>query len=187
MLNEEIVYGGLCALASVYPTHVPEFAFFTTYDHTTWRDSRSVRSIWKRVRSTSFWTRRVILVPIHDVNHWMLAIVRPQEARIDILDSLADDKLWEEHAKHTADMMTALFHEAEAVHDIQLDIPTPWVAAPLEVEALQTSNYRDCGVWVLVVAAALLKGKQSTGLSDDEIPAFRRFLYHAIATLGPST
>jgi hypothetical protein len=73
-----------------------------------------------------------------------------------------------------------------------------WVARPLIVSmlyikrtlilifyqktAVQTNGY-DCGIWVLAMIAATLHGCHCTGLKEDHMSAFRRYLHTLVVLM----
>ena len=87
-------------------------------------------------------------------------------------------------------------------HGYRLEISTQeeaWVAQPLyqpvrgssapcrpanfaQDQALQTNGY-DCGVWVLCVIAAVLRGYAIPAISETHLPAMRRLLCDLVLSL----
>lgn len=50
-----------------------------------------------------------------------------------------------------------------------------WVARPLMTKAVQTNGF-DCGVWVLAVIVATLRGYHCTALGEDDMHLFHHYL-----------
>jgi Ulp1 family protease len=53
---------------------------------------------------------------------------------------------------------------------------------PNQIEPLQTNSY-DCGVWVLVCIASVLRGYHVTGLQEGDMAAFRSMMYRLVSSL----
>lgn len=153
MINDEAIYAGMAVLATHYPARVDDIAFLSPFEYKKWWDGRAVLSIMKASKSTTFWSRKVIIVPIHDPNmlHWLLAIVYPQQGQIEFFDSLALEGAWRVHGQvctlfpislslkvlqRVAEMMTALLREAEAENDLAYMVPARWQCTRLVVSIL---------------------------------------------------
>jgi len=54
-----------------------------------------------------------------------------------------------------------------------------WKVHPIYTTTLQNNGF-DCGVWVLGVIAAVLRGHHMPGISQDDIPRFRKLLHGLI-------
>lgn len=50
-------------------------------------------------------------------------------------------------------------------------------------QVIRQSNGYDCGVWVIAQIMALMRGREATGLVEQDIEAVRRWIYHNLVTL----
>ena len=63
---------------------------------------------------------------------------------------------------------------------LHVDTKESWTARPLLLGATQTLSY-SCGLWVLAVIAAVLRGCHMTSLVEDHMGDLRRaILWHVI-------
>ncbi|OCH83804.1 hypothetical protein OBBRIDRAFT_742683 [Obba rivulosa] len=162
-------------------------AIFSTWDVDTAALSNDGGALARSTRHTSFWERDIWLVPIHrpgsddQVGHWTLVIVDIAKRILLHFDSFADRMLWRDdicHLQRVAQLITRIFRLAA--------VPTPsgeWQALPLLTTSVQT-NGSDCGIWILAVIAAQLRGFDTTALREDDIPDFRKYLCHLVTKLG---
>lgn len=103
MLNDEGIYAGMSVLADLYPARLGDIAFFDTFEYKRWCDNQVTLPIVKSVRKSRFWTKDVIILPVHDPDmlHWLLAIIYPKQGQIEFFDSLASSSsnVWRVHGK----------------------------------------------------------------------------------------
>ena len=97
MLNDEVVYAAIAAIAAAFPEHSGDFAILRSYVYTQWTGSPDLAVPFRNARSAQFWRRCAILVPIFYEQHWMAACIFPEQARIDFFDSFASDSQAELH------------------------------------------------------------------------------------------
>ncbi len=72
----------------------------STYAMTVQRDpTGNDEKLWGIVRRTRFWEQNVWIVPIHQPDHWVVAVVYLEERRIAYFDSFAPVNSWDEEAK----------------------------------------------------------------------------------------
>ena len=67
-------------------------------------------------------------------------------------------------------------------HPLHIITEEGWTARPLLSHAVQSTPY-DCGLWVLAAIAAVLRGKHTTGLAEQDMGALRRELLQNIICL----
>ncbi|EJD33215.1 cysteine proteinase [Auricularia subglabra TFB-10046 SS5] len=189
-LNDEVISAGFASLAAEYPLRAGKVAIFQTYEYDLWRDSHKIPRVAGLLSRSEYWLRDVILVPVYDKDeaHWMLAVVYTQYRLIDFYDSLGSKRRWDMHAECVANLLTGLQRHA-TTHKRPLTWNTTsdkWKTTRLvELAAPHQENVVDCGVWVLAVAAAVLRGWRSTALPPDLIPAFRTYLLRLICKWIP--
>lgn len=99
MLNEEALMGAVAALAGDYLQARGQIAVFSTYEYKRFTDHNTPSNILRQVRRTSFWSKDVILIPVHFEMHWMLAIVHIGLGTIDFFDSLDFSTAWRRHGE----------------------------------------------------------------------------------------
>lgn len=71
-------------------------AILSTHDLVRIRYGATDDTIWKALKSTEFWERRVWILPIHrpDVNHWVVCVIYPDQKRLHLFDSFAERIPW---------------------------------------------------------------------------------------------
>ncbi|EEB98114.1 hypothetical protein MPER_02435 [Moniliophthora perniciosa FA553] len=91
-----------------------------------------------------------------------------------------------------------LIHHLQRIHQIARDMIQAawkhdklinvqlegWVARPSSLLKRQTNSY-DCGVWVLTMIAAALRGFDIGEVKEDNIDQIRQFLYRLVLSLEP--
>ena len=55
-------------------------------------------------------------------------------------------------------------------------------ADSLQIKCVQTNSY-DCGIWILVSVASVLRGFDATGLQEEDMPIFRHYIYKLVCSL----
>ena len=98
-LNNEVLYGCMASLASCFTSRLTKMAVLSTFPYTAWREGTAVSRLFASIADTKFWARPIIVVPIHDDNHWMIAFVYTDSGRVEMFDSLADNARCERHAR----------------------------------------------------------------------------------------
>ncbi|KAG7090139.1 hypothetical protein E1B28_011747 [Marasmius oreades] len=140
--------------------------------------------IWRLTKSTKFWTALTWILPIHDtdIKHWMLAIIYLKSGRVHLFDSLGSMGIWDDWLPKIHIVVHRLIATAND-HGVKLTPPTPgWIAWPLMLQRLQSNDY-DCGVWILFVMTAILRGKIIPTTTEKEIMEFRSLLVRLIRYL----
>ncbi|KAH6902181.1 hypothetical protein BKA70DRAFT_1229224 [Coprinopsis sp. MPI-PUGE-AT-0042] len=70
---------------------------FSTFDLSMVRDGSLSDAIWRRTRTSEYWTKAIWIIPIHRTlpyEHWVLAIVQLTTGKIFLFDSLAETRHW---------------------------------------------------------------------------------------------
>ncbi|KZV88475.1 hypothetical protein EXIGLDRAFT_696648 [Exidia glandulosa HHB12029] len=187
MLNEEVVYASIVTMARACAPLDEEVAVFTTWTYAHHLSGRNGAYLLRSARDTDFWSKHVILVPLHDEPrvHWLLAAVYPHEGDIRIFDSLALRDAWEEHGKEVATMMTGLLQAAAAKCGLALTIPSKWRISPVMDSPVQTNGV-DCGLWVIAAANAVIRTYRQPGMREVHMGDFRKHVYCILSSLGTS-
>lgn len=98
-LNDEVLYAGLVTFIAEDPVYSSRIATFHPFQYTNWSDGAAPRKLMRAVRRTAFHMKEVVLVPVFDREHWMLAAAHPRTGTIEFYDSLAIASWWRDHAK----------------------------------------------------------------------------------------
>ncbi|KAL0573317.1 hypothetical protein V5O48_008639 [Marasmius crinis-equi] len=172
-----------------------ECAYISTYAIPTLaKENGNYLGLWKTIRGSRYWERDVWLIPIHSRSrrHWALAVVKAKEQQIVLFDSFADRQFLSEWAPlteyfqrvHLTIMCLVKLAQdnGEAFASSNFLCLSNWTARPLEIRRKQTNGY-DCGVWVLWVISAVMRGFDYALLEESEIGAFRKYLARTIRTL----
>ncbi|KAG2125361.1 uncharacterized protein EDB93DRAFT_1244054 [Suillus bovinus] len=178
LLNDTLINGCAALLYSeslqVSPA-VEQYAILSTHDLPCIRYNASDDRLWRNISWTGYWAKDVWIIPIHRpsiVGHWVLCIVHLQSKEIHLFDSFAEQRPWKSDVKDIMKLIVRLFNIARQ-HDrafrVNIDFDG-WIARPL------ITNGYDCGVWVLAMIAATLRGCHSTALKEDNMPAFCHYL-----------
>lgn len=59
-----------------------------------------------------------------------------------------------------------------------------WLGNPLIEHSVQTTGY-SCGLWVLALIGAILRGYHLPSVREGDLPRFRELLYRRALTLPP--
>ncbi|KAK1223061.1 hypothetical protein PQX77_014060 [Marasmius sp. AFHP31] len=133
------------------------------------KNSTRTETAWRIASPTKYWAKPIWIVPIHDKDqhHWALAFVfhwLPNiQAVVRRLVTMAKD-----HG------FVPTFASLSAL--------STWSARPLQVQRVQTNGY-DCGVWVLWVTAAVIRGFDYAHIKEKDIFRFRKYLANLVRTI----
>ncbi|KAJ7575225.1 hypothetical protein C8J56DRAFT_1063775 [Mycena floridula] len=133
-------------------------------------------ALWRNSKDTRFWEKDVWIFPIHRLEqfHWVLAILLPASHSILVFDSFGGQpRAWKHQMKElntVAYRMTMLASKAKG--ETINPKPKVWTLSPLSTSRIQFNGH-DCGLWVLAVAAAWLRGCHVPSLTEEEMPEFR--------------
>ncbi|KAJ7696295.1 hypothetical protein B0H17DRAFT_1131077 [Mycena rosella] len=132
----------------------------------------SDEELWRHLHHTWFWEKSLWLIPIHRAweEHWVLAVVDVGHQQILFFDSLGvQGRSWRWDIQDIMVLTTWLVVLANR-HKFPLHVTTeeaPWVAHPIyTVGEARQSNGHDCGVWVLCMIAAIIRGFATTGVTE---------------------
>ncbi|KAJ7439132.1 hypothetical protein FB451DRAFT_1151843 [Mycena latifolia] len=165
---------------STSPDSVPanSCAIFSTYDLPRIRYKASDSVLWRHVEHTKYWEKPLWLIPIHrvDEEHWVLAVVDVGTQQILFFDSLAlRGHGWRQDIRDIMVLITRMVVLANR-NNHALYVSTEeecWMARPLFNIPRQSNGY-DCGLWVLCMMAAILRGYAITGVSEAQMGLVRR-------------
>ncbi|KAL0567028.1 hypothetical protein V5O48_014965 [Marasmius crinis-equi] len=196
-LNDSDIIFASWALRYLYPA--PNIAIFypgifdPTPRFTTYRNSRC----------EEFWAKDTWLIPYNIVgNHWAIAIVKAKTRQVLLFDSLAmvdDLNRWIPvstraailcvNPQHTPSSQTIKSRSEQLINEAQADGKavqfesllslSTWSYHQLKMTKTQ-SNGKDCGVWILWVISAVLRGFDYAELEEGSIDEFRGFCAKAI-------
>ncbi|KAF7301143.1 hypothetical protein MIND_00678700 [Mycena indigotica] len=143
--------------------------------------------LWHHLAPTEYWCKPLWLIPVHrrSQQHWVLAVVSVEEKLVFFYDSFAEVEGWEADFKDISTLLSHMFALATAHgHHINTKEATiPWSAHPLfQVNMPQQSNSHDCGVWVLCMLTAILRGYSAVNIAERDIPHIRTLLTRLIYT-----
>ncbi|KAJ7632871.1 hypothetical protein FB45DRAFT_746128, partial [Roridomyces roridus] len=157
-------------------------AVFSTYDLPRIRYKCSDTELWRFVAPLKYWGKRLWLIPIHRQaeEHWVFAVVSVPDRRIFFFDSLSQRQGWRRDIRDIMVLITRLValanRNAHQLHLTTEDPNEPWGYPH------QTNGY-DCGIWVLCMMAAILRGAHVTGLQESDIGHARQVIRDHICTL----
>ncbi|KAJ7482778.1 hypothetical protein FB451DRAFT_1129761 [Mycena latifolia] len=163
-------------------------AIFSTYDLPRIRYKASDDALWGFVNHTKYWEKALWLIPIHrvDEEHWVLAVVDVGHQQIFFFDSLAvRARGWRQDIRDIMILITRMVVLANR-HKHPLHVSTEeetWIARPLFTGEPRQSNGHDCGLWVLCVMAAILRGYTNTGVSEAQMPYVRQLFSDRVFTM----
>ncbi|KAF7967404.1 hypothetical protein HWV62_34409 [Athelia sp. TMB] len=190
MLDDESVNGA----AILLQTHYLRFEFaaaastaiLTTHDLVRGRFNAADDQLWRNAKNSQYWSKNVWLLPIHrpDAHHWVLCIVYPDEKKIHLFDSFAEQKPWHAEVKIIMNLVARLSCIARknghpcAQYDFE-----GWTARPVLIKSAQTNGY-DCGLWILAVMDAVLMGYDTTSCKESDMTIFRRCILNLLLQLA---
>ncbi|EMD36683.1 hypothetical protein CERSUDRAFT_73743 [Gelatoporia subvermispora B] len=133
-----------------------------------------------------YWERDCWLIPVHheptddQVGHWTLVIAIISKRQFYHFDSLTMRSAWIDDIK----VVSCAHCLIRRVFELAGCEPPPgaWHAMPLITSPVQRNGV-DCGVWVLAVIAARVRGFDLTGLTEKDLPFFRTYLCGLISQL----
>ncbi|KAK7005995.1 hypothetical protein R3P38DRAFT_2556384 [Favolaschia claudopus] len=165
-------------------------ALFSTYDLPLVQFKGSDPDLWRRLSPTEYWDKPIWLIPIFRAEqaHWVLMVVLIPFQRLLCFDSLASIGGWRQDLRDVMLLITRLVALANRnKHPLHVSTEDPtekWEVRLLfqPGRPLQTNDY-DCGVWVLSMLAAFMRGHAETSLTESDIPWVRDVFRRHILTL----
>ncbi|KAK6974534.1 hypothetical protein R3P38DRAFT_2584088 [Favolaschia claudopus] len=165
-------------------------AVLSTYDLGRVHFKGSDPDLWRTISPTEYWDKPLWVIPIFRAQqeHWVLAVVVIPSREILFFDSLASRGGWRQDLRDVMLLITRLVVLANRNnHPLHVSTEDPdenWSAHPLfKVGEPRQHNDYDCGVWVLSMMAAFMRGSQDVALTNDNIPWVRHVLRKHIETL----
>ncbi|KAF8124776.1 hypothetical protein EV363DRAFT_1177524 [Boletus edulis] len=183
-LNDICINGCITLLFQhIQPINPDRFGLFSTYDIYHIRHNASDDTLWRTMKHTSFWTKNIWIIPIHRpgiVGHWVLCVVNISRQEILLFDSMAERQPWRANVQEVMSLISRL-RSVAIQYSVKFnpEMRFEWIARPVELQPMQTNGY-DCGVWVLAVIAAVLRGFDMTGLREKDIQSFRSYLHSMV-------
>ncbi|KAI6031038.1 hypothetical protein EDC04DRAFT_2868959 [Pisolithus marmoratus] len=190
-LNDTCINGCATLLYSAFRPTAASCTILSTHDLPCIRFNAKDDVLWHNLSWTQFWEKPIWILPIHrslPMGHWVLCTIKFHSRQLFLFDSLAQQKPWRNDIKLICHLSSMATQRLGTARQDQGD----WTAYPVSVSldkvALEPSqtNSHDCGVWVLVQMAAILRGYEVTGIREHDINHFRHFLYvliHRVAVL----
>ncbi|KAK7013303.1 hypothetical protein R3P38DRAFT_2546476 [Favolaschia claudopus] len=162
-------------------------ALFSTYDLPLVQFKGSDPDLWRRLSPTEYWDKPIWLIPIFRAEqaHWVLMVVLIPTQKLLCFDSLASIGGWRKDLRDVMLLITrlvALANRNKHLLHVSTEDPTEkWEARLLfQPGRPRQSNDYDCGVWVLSMMAAFMRGHAETSVTESDIPwvrdVFRRHL-----------
>ncbi|KAK6992139.1 hypothetical protein R3P38DRAFT_3409057 [Favolaschia claudopus] len=166
-------------------------AVFSTYDLGLVRFKGSDPDLWRHISPTEYWDKPVWLIPIHrkEAEHWVLVVVLIPTRQLLFFDSLASAQGWRQNLVDVMLLITRLVALANRNrHPLHVSTEDPterWEARPLfEVDRPRQFNDYDCGLWVLSMMAAFMRGHEDIPLSNVDMPGVRTQFRRHLLTLS---
>ncbi|KAF9479003.1 hypothetical protein BDN70DRAFT_807721 [Pholiota conissans] len=161
---------------------------FSTYDLVRIDYKASDAELWRNTYRTEFWSKDTWIIPIHRQSqcHWVLAVVYLSSGRIHLFDSLAG-RVSQRDIRNISIFISRLFKLATRHgHSIPMSAAR-WTAQPAATQAVQT-NAHDCGLWVLIWIAAILRGYGTIdgAVSEETMPTWRIALRNLVSAVSSS-
>ncbi|KIM51656.1 hypothetical protein SCLCIDRAFT_142777, partial [Scleroderma citrinum Foug A] len=98
---------------------------------------------------------------------------------------LTEQKPWKHEMKDIIQLIAHLSHVAFKRLGVPWNDGGSWSAHPIVVKPLQFNGY-DCGLWVLALISAILRGYDITNLHEGDMPEFCHYLFLAYQYLASS-
>lgn len=173
-LNDEIINAYLGVLVhylrqsngNLKPNVQPRFHAFNTFFYSTLRDKQypAVQRWAKRAKIGGEGLLNVdtVFIPVHEINHWTLMVVRPEDRTIEYFDSMGSRGGFQ-----VAKIKEWLRGELGSKYKDE-----EWTVLP-SVSSHQ-DNGSDCGVFLLTNAKAIAVGVEPTAIRPRHIKLLRR-------------
>ncbi|KAK1223885.1 hypothetical protein PQX77_013219 [Marasmius sp. AFHP31] len=152
------------------------------------RHGSRTETAWRLVRDTKYWTKGTWVLPIHDEaeQHWALAVVRIEKEQIHVFDSFGSRSFvsgWVSKIQVVIGRLVNLAKDHGFVPPFpSLSMLPSWTAQPLQIGRIQRNGY-DCGVWVLWVIAAVVRGYDYAFIDEKDIVRVRKYLANLVRTI----
>ncbi|KAH7905288.1 hypothetical protein BJ138DRAFT_1017919 [Hygrophoropsis aurantiaca] len=178
-LNDGCINGCAQLLQRTFVSaHAERCAVLSSHDLLRIHYNASDEVLWKGTYRTDYWLKDIWIIPVHrpaPVRHWVLCIVSRTTRELFLFDSFAERQQWRSDVKDIMQLVSRMLVNANRRHGpFQVDM-SGWTAKPIMDHALQTNSY-DCGLWVLAIIAAVIRGSHWTDLQEGDMPAFQHYL-----------
>ncbi|XP_064472074.1 sentrin-specific protease 1-like [Ornithodoros turicata] len=113
--------------------------------------SRGYKAIQKWTENVDLFSYRLVLVPVHDLDHWSLAVLNVEAKQIDFYDSMG---------RRNEDCCRMLMDYLRREHRHKTGrklVPDTWDHNFVRNVPMQTNTY-DCGAFVCLYAECLVRG-----------------------------
>ncbi|KAJ7168055.1 hypothetical protein B0H12DRAFT_1040625, partial [Mycena haematopus] len=173
--------------SELHAPHASQCAVLNTYNIHRVRFKATDAILWKNLSPTQYWDKGLWLVPIHRASeeHWVVVVVAVREQKLFFFDSFAQRQGWRRDLRDVMILITRMVVLANC-HNHPLYVSTeeePWIAQPM-FKVPRQSNGHDCGVWVVCLMGAILRGHTDIALSEAEMGRARRILADHVLTLS---
>ncbi|KAF7322488.1 hypothetical protein HMN09_00027200 [Mycena chlorophos] len=154
------------------------YALLSTLDLHRVQYGNSGTVLWHHWAPTTYWSRPLWIIPIHcrTQQHWVLAVVSVEEKLIFVYDSFAELNAWESDLEDIMTLISKMMLLASQ-HEHPISTKDPqgsWETYPLFQGSPQQHNTHDCGVWVLCMIAAILRGFSGVSIQEGQMPQVRQ-------------
>ncbi|KAJ7575069.1 hypothetical protein C8J56DRAFT_1063965 [Mycena floridula] len=137
----------------------------------------------QRLRDPSGWLNEECVMVVS--KHWVLYVVYLNTGNIHLFDSFGEHRQSNNETAMVVDLVQGLIDLANKNgHDLNVPVDE-WIVTPIvnSSSKLQTNGY-DCGVWVLAMIFAVLRGAERMGgLQERDMKEIRRSVLKAICSL----
>lgn len=87
-LTDEMVIAATASLLERNTRRRKDIAILSPYDMTRWRQRSTPADAYRRVKWAKPWSRKIVLIPVHEDFHWTLVAAWPQHGRVEVFDSI---------------------------------------------------------------------------------------------------
>ncbi|KAJ7109041.1 hypothetical protein C8R43DRAFT_905000 [Mycena crocata] len=163
-------------------------ALFSTLDLPRVQFNGNDDSLWRHTSHIRFWEKPIWLIPIHRATqqHWVLVVASIPDQRLLFFDSLGQEGGWRRDLRNVMALITRLVVLANR-HGNHLHVTTEeeeWNAYPLyDLGAPLQTNGHDCGLWILCMMGAIMRGFHTTAVSEADMGRVRNILSTHVLTL----
>ncbi|KIL54052.1 hypothetical protein M378DRAFT_93217 [Amanita muscaria Koide BX008] len=145
--------------------------------------------IWRNTFRTEYWNKSTWILPIHRLadSHWVLAIIKTRERQLLLFDSFGcKEEEWVTNTKHIF-LLVQKLSEIATKKGYKCSVQgSSWTVHPISKVALQRDS-SSCGLWVLAVIAATLRGYHAPSFRHDHaIEEFRPLLARLLDIVYPN-
>ncbi|KAJ6489999.1 hypothetical protein C8R45DRAFT_769079, partial [Mycena sanguinolenta] len=171
-LNNFALNGLAESLLNVYGQPASPYASHAnTYIHRV-RYKASDETLWRHLAPTKYWEKSFWLVPIHRTaeQHWVFVVIAVRDQQLFFFDSLAQETGWRRDIRASGKTTFPISHELSEHSTKLLSYLSNLKDSPRQ------TNAHDCGIWVVSMIAAVLRGKGDVSLTEQDMGQVRRIL-----------